>query len=258
MHNELKGKRVLVTGASVGIGAAIAEAYGRCGCRVLVHFRSHAIEAEQTAATITCSGGQATIFEADLREESAIESMFSFLDKTWDGIDILVNNAGVVHKGSVLATASAEWDDTLATNLRAPYLASRCAGRRMTEQTAGTIINISSIHGSRSAENFSAYAVSKAGLESLTRALAVEWAPFGIRVNAVAPGVVPVERSREYLAETAEDWLPYIPLGRFGTPEEIAQLVVFLSGSSASWITGQVYGCDGGVLARIHLPNRRP
>ena len=248
-----------MTGASSGIGAGIACEFGRYGADIMVQFRKSAQGASETVQRITELGGRGFVHQADLRSEGAIDQLFEVVDNTWGGVDILVNNAGIVHKGSVMSTTSAYWDNTMAINLRAPYLLSRQAARRMTKSTTGgTILNISSILGRRSTEYYSAYAVSKAGLNALTKGLAVEFAPFNIRVNALAPGVVPVKRTENELKQTEDVWLPHIPLKRFGTPTDIAKLAVFLCSDDASWITGQIYACDGGSLARINFPRRPP
>ena len=255
MYPELNNRRVLVTGASSGIGAGIALAFGASGANVLVQFNGNEAGARQTVQKIEAAGGKGDICKADLRAESAIDRLFDFVDTHWGSIDILVNNAGAVHKGSALDTGSAYWDNLMNINLRAPYLLCRHAARRMIDAAnGGNIVNVTSVAGTRSAEYGSAYATSKAALDALTRILALEWAEHGIRVNAVAPGVVPVERQQERLAAAAEVWMEHIPLQRYGTPQDIGNLATFLCSDAASWITGQTYICDGGALARAHTP----
>lgn len=259
MTDSLANQRILVTGASSGIGAGIADAFGARGARVLIQYRSSAAGAQRVAEQVNEGGGSGSIIYADLRSEAAIDRVFAHIDETWGGIDVLVNNAGVVHKGSAVETTSAYWDNTLNINLRAPYLLSRHAARRMIKAgRGGSIINITSIAGTRSGMYVSAYAASKAALDALTRSLAAEWAQYDIRVNAVAPGVVPVERQQERLYAAEEQWMEQIPLGRFGTPRDIGALVVFLASSQASWITGQTYIVDGGALARSGPPGPAP
>lgn len=250
-YTEFQNKRVLVTGASSGIGAGIAHAFGASGARVLIQYRSKPEKAQQVVEQINAAGGQGLCCKADLRAESAIDRLFDFADNELGGIDILVNNAGVVHKGSALDTTSVYWDNTMNINLRAPYLLMRHAARRMIDQeTGGSIMNITSIAGTRSGPYASAYAASKAALDSLTSVLALEWASHGIRVNAVGPGVVPVERQQDRLLAAEKTWMNFIPLGRFGKPDDIASVVLFLCSQGASWITGQTYICDGGALAQ--------
>jgi len=257
MHEDLIGKRVLVTGASGGLGSAIAKTFGTQGCRVLVHYRTRKTGAEQTARIIEQTAGTALPFRADLRSERAVEDLVNFIIDRWGGIDVLVNNAGVVLKAEVLDAGPAYWDDTLNVNLRAPYLLSRhVAKQMMRESIRGNILNISSIHATRSVQHFSAYAASKAGLEAMSRVMALEWAPYKIRVNCIAPGVVPVERTQETLQTQKENWMPHIPLERYGQPEEIAKMALYLCNKNAEWITGQSFVVDGGMLARMDMPRR--
>ena len=255
MYPDLKGKRVLVTGSSSGIGAGIALAFGASGAKVLVQYNGNQNGARQTVRKIEEAGGSGIHFKADLRAETAIDRLFDFVDAQWGGLDILINNAGVVHKGSALDTTSAYWDNLMNINLRAPYLLCRHAARRMIATgNGGNIVNITSMAGTRSAEYGSAYATSKAALDALTRILALEWAEHGIRVNAIAPGVIPVERQRERLAAAADEWMAHTPLKRYGTPQDIGNLALFLCSDAASWITGQIHICDGGVQARASSP----
>ena len=161
------------------------------------------------------------------------------------------------HKASILDTPADDWDDTLRINLRSPYILSRLAAKMWIKSgEKGCILHNTSIHGSQSVEFFSAYAASKAALNSLTAVQALEWAEHGIRVNALAPGVTPVERTEEALEKTQDMWLPCIPLGEYGTPEDLANFAVFLCSDAAKWVTGQVMVCDGGTLARMNLPRR--
>jgi glucose 1-dehydrogenase len=256
-YPEFSGKRVLVTGASGGIGAAIARAFGHNGARVVVHYRTRQAGAEQSADVIRTAGGEAVMIQADLRSESAIERLVAESESTWGGIDILINNAGVVLKAEIADTAAAWWDDTMNINLRAPYLLARRVALGMIDRgSGGSIINNTSIHGHRSVEHFAAYAASKAALDAVTRVMALEWAEDSIRVNAVAPGVVPVERSRDLLEATADLWLPHIPLNRYGTVDDIANLTLFLCSNQASWISGQIYTADGGMTSRLDMPHR--
>jgi len=257
MYEELVDKRVLVTGASGGLGAAIAQAFGAQGCHVLVHYRTRKAGADQTARIIGQTAGKALQFRADLRSEKAIESLINFTVDNWGGIDVLVNNAGVVLKASALEAGPAYWDESLNINLRAPYLLSQHAATQMIKKRInGSILNISSIHATRSVQYFSAYAASKAGLEAMSRVTALEWAPYKIRVNCIAPGVVPVERTQEALQAQKENWMPHIPMKRYGQPEDIAKMALYLCSKAAEWITGQSFVADGGMLARMDMPQR--
>jgi glucose 1-dehydrogenase len=256
-YPDLKNKRVLITGASGGLGAFIARAFGEHQARVIVHYRTRGQGAEQTAAAISQAGGEAVVLQADLRSEAALNQLADEAWAHWDGIDILINNAGVVLKASALDAGAEYWDDSLNINLRAPYLLSRrIAGRMIERGQPGVILHNTSIHGHKSVAYFSAYAASKAGLESLTRVQALEWAEHGIRVNAFAPGVVPVERTEQALAQAAGAWMPHLPLGRYGEAKDIAELALFLASEASGWTTGQSYVADGGMLSRIDMPRR--
>lgn len=257
MSNGLAGKKALVTGASGGIGAGIAKAFGAGGARVAVHYRTRKSGAEATLAAISNQGGEAFTCYADLRSESAIERLLGEVYQRWGGLDILVNNAGIVLKSSILDTDASYWDDLLNINLRAPYLLSWAVAKRMADAgNGGCILHNTSIHAKNSTQYFSAYAASKAALEMLAKVQALEWAEYGIRVNCVAPGVVPVERTQEMLEKAKDAWLPHIPLSRYGTVDEIADLSVYLCGERAGWITGQSFAADGGMLSRIDMPRR--
>lgn len=256
-YSDLAGKRVLVTGASGGLGADMARAFAAQGARVLVHYRTRRSGAEATLAAIQGQGGTAVMIQADLRSEAALEQLADAAWRQWDGLDVLVNNAGVVLKASILDAGAAYWDDTMNINLRAPYLLSRSIAARMIEaDIRGVILHNTSIHGHKSVQSFSAYAASKAALESLTQVQALEWAPHGIRVNAFAPGVVPVERTEAALKASAAQWRPHIPLGGFGAPGHISALAVFLASEVSGWTTGQSFVADGGMLARMDMPQR--
>lgn len=256
-YPDLKQKRVLITGASGGLGAAMARAFGAHGARVIVHYRTRHSGAEQVCADILAAGGEAVMLQADLRSESALNRLADQSWAQWGGIDILINNAGVVLKAAVLDAEAAHWDDTMNINLRAPYLLSRrIAGHMIDTEQAGVILHNSSIHATSSVQHFSAYAASKAALESLSRVQALEWAPYNIRVNCFAPGVVPVERTQQALDSAREQWMPHMPLCRFGLGEDIAALALFLASDASAWTTGQSYVADGGMLARMDMPNR--
>ena len=258
MSNDLQNKRILVTGSSSGIGAGIAKAFGEQGARVVVHFNGNEAGAQTTAEAVQAAGGQTLVLKADLSNEQGAVGLLEEINQAWDGLDVLINNAGIVHKASILDTDADAWDRTLNINLRSPYLLSRLVAKQWIDQgKTGCILHNTSIHGSRSVEFFGAYAASKAALNSLTAVQALEWASAGIRVNGIAPGVIPVERTEDILEKTKETWLPFIPLGEFGEPQDIANLAVFLCSDAARWITGQVMVCDGGTLARMNLPKRK-
>ncbi len=254
MKLGLNGKVVLITGASGGIGAGMARAFGREGAKVAVHYRTRKQGAEQVVEAIRSAGGEAELFYADLRNESEINGLVEAVVAQFSRIDCLINNAGVVLKAYAEDTDAAHWDDTLNVNLRAPHLLSRAALPHIPE--GGCVIHNSSIHAKNTVQNFAAYAASKAGLEALAKAQALEWAEKGIRVNCIAPGVVPVERTQEVLEAAKGDWLPHIPQQRYGTVEDIAEMTLYLASEQAGWITGQSFVVDGGMACRMDMPRR--
>lgn len=262
-YEGLSGKRVLVTGASAGIGAAIAVALGQAGCRLALHYNTREEGVLETARRVVAAGGAVdAIVQADFRSSAAVEDVWKHVDAAWGGdIDCLVNNAGAVTKCAATEHKSfSAWDDTMNINLHAPYRLACGAHARMSNKgKEGQVVMVSSVHGTRSVEWMSAYAASKAALDSLTRTLGVEWAPDGVRVVGVAPGPVPVERTaaRIQTPEAQALWRPHLPLGRMGTVDEIADAVLWLMQSPASaWITGQTVTLDGGLSARLNMPVR--
>jgi len=254
-------KRTLVTGSSGGIGAGIAKALAQKGARIIIHYNTRHEGALETERAILDQGGICDgVVQCDFRNPKNIPQMFQILDRIWDGgIDILVNNAGIITK---LAVEDDDYEgtsfaETLQVNLNAPYLISKLAHDRMKGQKdGGVIINISSIHGFISVEWMTAYAASKAGLDRLTAGLACEWSKDKVRVNAVAPGIVPVERTSSTLAtkEAQELWLPHLPVGRMGSVDECAHAVIYLCENE--WTTGTILTLDGGMTARSNMPRR--
>ncbi|KAL7525561.1 hypothetical protein ACHAXR_001061, partial [Thalassiosira sp. AJA248-18] len=205
------------------------------------------------------------IIQTDFRDPRAVEKMFQFVthDILKDNrLDILVNNAGIVTKIAVEDDNNLlAWHETMAVNLHAPLQLMKLAHDHMKstssqQRKGGVIINNTSIHGSRSVEFMTAYAASKAALDSLTRGLACEYAPDGIRINAIAPGVVPVERTAEVFSDSkvVDMWTPHLPVGRLGTSEEIAQATLLLA--TNEWMSGSVLTVDGGMMARANMPIR--
>uniref|UniRef100_A0A7S2ZRW0 Uncharacterized protein n=1 Tax=Rhodosorus marinus TaxID=101924 RepID=A0A7S2ZRW0_9RHOD len=254
---DLAGKRVLVTGASGGLGKRMAIEFARQKCKVLVHYFTRREGARDTVQRCEEAGSPfAMSFGVDLRSEAAIQTLVDCVEKDFGGVDVLVNNAGIVVKSAVEDCDSKCFDDVYAVNVRAPYLLSRQLVGGMKQSGSGVVINISSIHGTDAAVEFmSAYAMSKAALNALTQSMAAEWAPT-IRVLALAPGVVPVERSQKALEETKDIWFPYMPMKRYGTGDEIAKMAVFLASESSAWTTGSVVTVDGGMTARMFMPIR--
>jgi glucose 1-dehydrogenase len=265
---SLRGKRALVTGSSGGIGRAIALALAREGCQVMVHFHVRQTMAEETARLIheqlggTAGAGTgvcAGIVQADFRDTLQIHRMMRQVDEIWtEGFDILVNNAGIVTKLALEDDDDmvSSWYETLQVNLHAPRLLSHLSLSRLRKRNGGVMLQVSSVHGEKSNEFMSAYAASKAALDALTRSMAMEYAPYNIRVNAVAPGVIPVERTTEAFnnSATVESWTSRIPLKRLGTASEVAMVAIQLIVND--WVTGSIWQIDGGTMARSNMPER--
>jgi NAD(P)-dependent dehydrogenase (short-subunit alcohol dehydrogenase family) len=247
--DRFKGKVALVTGASSGIGRACAHALGADGAQVMLAGRRRdRLEAE--AEAIRKAGGTAAVATGDVRDEA---DCAAFIDQTrtkFGALDLLVNAAGVIGPGGVLETTPAEWDRVMDSNLRSIHLMTRAAGPALIERR-GAIVNISSVAGPRPYANLLAYCVSKAGVDQYTRCAALDFAPHGVRVNAVNPGVVVTELHT--VSNAVPDYAAFLerskgthPIGRVGKPEEIAALVAWLLSAEAGWITGGTYAIDGG------------
>jgi 3-oxoacyl-[acyl-carrier protein] reductase len=236
----------LVTGASRGIGRAIALALAASGARVAVNYRRRGEDAEAVVKEIAARGGEAFAFRADVSDPKDAESLVEEVVRQWGRLDILVNNAGITKEYPLVGMENEEWDSVLAVNLSGVFHVCRAAGKRMFLQKRGKIINLSSMTARMGARGQAGYAASKGGVEALTRALAVEFSHKGIQVNAVAPGVIETDMTEGLLRRAGPRLLEQIPLKRFGRPEDVAGVVVFLASPAADYITGQVIGIDGG------------
>ena len=247
--SELEGRVSLVTGASRGIGKAIALKLASLGSKVAVNYREREAEANSVIEAIASQGGgEAIAIKADVADTEAVKAMVEQVTDRWGSIDILVNNAGITRDTLVLRMGDKDWDEVIDTNLRGAYLCTKFALRSMIRQRRGRIINISSIAGVMGNPGQSNYAASKGGLISFTKSVAREMGSRRITVNAVAPGFIVTEMTDKLPSERKESVRAIIPLQRFGEPEDVAELVAFLASEKAGYITGQVICIDGGAF----------
>jgi NAD(P)-dependent dehydrogenase (short-subunit alcohol dehydrogenase family) len=243
----LAGRVALVTGASRGIGQAIASALGAAGAGVACAARSEDLVAA-TAASIRRAGGEARAFRMDVTHPDEIAATIAGVERDLGLVDILVNNAGVLLQKPAVALGDDEWELVLATNLTSMFRCARAVATSMIARSGGRIINIGSIWGRVGVPQYVAYCVSKAGVDGLTRALAAEWARHGIRVNCLAPGHVRTDFSAEAMADerARNRILSHIPLRRLAEPGEVGELAVYLASPASDFITGQTIYLDGG------------
>ncbi len=240
-------KVAVVTGASRGIGRAIALELGRRGNFVVVNYNGSAEKAEAVKQEIQAAGGEACAMQCDVSDYGACEAFMKDIIKEYKRIDILVNNAGVTRDGLLMQMKEEDFDAVVDTNLKGAFHTIRFAARQMLKQRSGRIINLSSVVGLRGNGGQVNYSASKAGIIGLTKSAAKELASRGITVNAIAPGFIETEMTAVLPEETKAATLKEIPLQKFGKPEDVAQAAAFLASEEAAYITGQVLCVDGGM-----------
>ncbi len=244
---SLEGKIAVVTGASRGIGRAIALELARRGAAVVVNYNRAAEKAEEVVEAIRNAGGQAEAFQANVADFQQAKALIDFAVKTFGGIHILVNNAGITRDNLIMLMKEDDWDAVIATNLKGTFNCSKAAVRPMMRKRWGRIINITSVAGQIGNPGQTNYSASKAGQIGFTKALAREVASRNITVNAIAVGYIETDIWEGVPDEAREQILAMIPLGRKGEPEEVAYAVAFLASDQAAYITGQVLGVNGGM-----------
>jgi 3-oxoacyl-[acyl-carrier protein] reductase len=245
-YPELKGKVAIVTGASLGIGSAVARALGDQGCAVAVNYRRHAEEAENLASAIVKVGGKAKAYACDVGDPAQVKTMVEQVQADFGGLDLLINNAGLNRDGVSWKMTDEQWDLVINTNLRGCFHFIRAVAPVFRTQKAGRIVNMTSINGMRGKFGQSNYAASKAGIIGLTKSIARELGRSNVNVNAVAPGLIETDMIAAMPAEAKAQSLSETVLDRLGTPEEVASVVLFLCSDGARHVTGEVIKVDGG------------
>jgi 3-oxoacyl-[acyl-carrier protein] reductase len=243
---KLKEKVALVTGASRGLGKAIALYLAEEGAQVVVNYSKSVAKADEVVDAIRSSGGTALAMQADVSCWQEVEKMVDTIYEKCGRIDILVNNAGVTRDELLMALEEEDWTTVIATNLGGLFHCTKAVAKYMVVQKSGRIINISSVAGEKGGRGQSNYAASKGGVNAFTRSIAMELAPKNITVNAVAPGVVETEMSSTVIRRAKDYILNAVALKRFGQPVEIAKVVAFLASDDSSYITGEIIRVDGG------------
>jgi len=244
---DLSGKVAIITGASRGIGRQTALTLAGAGATVVLTSRGDAAGA--VAAEVTAAGGQALALAADVADAEAVQRVIETANERFGRIDVLVNNAGITRDQLLLRMKREDWDAVVATNLTGTFLCTQAVLRTMLKQRSGRIISISSVVGQSGNPGQTNYAATKAGIIGFSKALAREVASRSITVNVVAPGLIDTDMTRDISSDAQANWASAIPLGRLGTPDDVAAAVCFLASDAAGYITGQVLAVNGGMYA---------
>ena len=243
----LEGKIALVTGASRGIGRAIALQLAAEGAKVAINFAGNTAKAEEVKAEIESKSGEALLIQANVASSEAVDEMVKKVAYTWGKIDIFVNNAGITRDGLLMRMKDTDFDEVISTNLKGVYNCTKAVSKLMIKQRSGRIVNMASIVAITGNAGQTNYAAAKAGIIGFSKSAAKEFAARGITVNVVAPGFIETDMTAVLSDNIKETMLKDIPLGRVGKPEDIAQAVKFLVSDDAAYITGQVLRVDGGM-----------
>lgn len=244
----LDGKAALVTGASRGIGRAVALRLAKEGAKVVVNYAGNEKAAEETKAAVEAAGSEAVCVRADVANADEVAALFDAAVKAFGTVDILVNNAGITRDGLLMRMKDEDFDAVLATNLRGVYLCTKAASKIMMKKRSGRIVNMTSVVGLMGNVGQTNYAAAKAGILGFSKSAAKELAVRGITVNMVAPGFIETDMTAVLSDKVREQLVGAIPLGRMGEPEDVANAVLFLVSDAAAYITGQVVNVDGGMV----------
>ncbi|MEH6946315.1 3-oxoacyl-[acyl-carrier-protein] reductase [Bacillus sp. JJ634] len=244
----LEGKKVLVTGASRGIGREIALELARLGADVAVNYAGSEAKANEVVDEIKALGREAMAIQCDVANSESVAEMVKATIEQFGRLDILVNNAGITRDNLLMRMKESEWDDVINTNLKGVFLCTKAVTRQMMKQRSGRIINIASIVGVSGNAGQANYVAAKAGVIGLTKTTAKELAPRGITVNAIAPGFISTDMTDELTEEIQQAMLQQIPLARFGDPKDIASVAAFLASDASRYMTGQTLHVDGGMV----------
>lgn len=239
-----------MTGGSTGLGRAMCLAFAACGARIAINHLGDGDGAAALARTIRADGGEAIAVEADVSDAAAVDAMFERMDAAWGGIDVLVNNAGIDGSRTLSWKGhAADWRKVVDVNLTGAYLCACQALRRMTGRRSGVVLNITSVHERIAWSGYSAYTASKAGLSMMAKSMALEAAPYGVRVLCLAPGAIQTSINETVWSDPQEyrDLLGKIPLGRIGRPEDVAHVAAFLASDLAAYMTAATVYVDGGM-----------
>ena len=243
----LGGKVALITGASRGIGRAIAIRLAAEGAKIALNYAGNTAAAEEVKAAIEQSGGTAMLIQTDVSDAVAAAEMVARVHEEFGGLDILVNNAGITRDTLLLRMKDEDFDTVINTNLKGVYACTKAAAKLMTKQRSGRIVNLTSVVGEIGNVGQTNYAAAKAGVIGFTKAAAKELAPRGVTVNVVAPGFIGTDMTGVLKEQVREAILGQIPLGRMGSPEDVARAVAFFASEESSYVTGQVLAVDGGM-----------
>ncbi len=245
-YQRLRGQVAIVTGASRGIGRAAALALATEGANLVVNYASSSTAAQEVVAEITAGGGNAIALQADVSKADRVDTLINATMEKWGRVDILVNNAGITRDTLLLRMKPEDWQAVIDINLTGVFLCTRAASKIMLKQRSGRIISITSVAGQMGNPGQANYSAAKAGVIGFTKTVAKELASRGITVNAVAPGFIVTDMTGNL---KSDEILKYIPLGRYGQPEEVAGMIRFLAADpAAAYITGQVFNVDGGMV----------